>query len=84
MKGAAPAFFGVSLNVLGSLLAAGGFVVQVYFRQRVSRIARPAAMLASFSKVWLPAHGETAVEVTIAAAELGYYDGWEVKRQPTQ
>jgi beta-glucosidase-like glycosyl hydrolase len=55
----------------------GGYAVQVYFRQRVSKIARPQLQLANFTKVWLPAGGKTVVaSVEIQAQELGYYDSW--------
>ena len=66
----------LSVTVHNSAARAGGFAVQVYFRQRVGRIARPNLLLANFTKVWLPASGAATAQVTIRAEELGYYDGW--------
>ena len=55
-------------------------MVQVYFRQRVSSIARPNLMLAAFTKAWLPAAGSATAQLQIEASadELGYYDGFDM------
>jgi hypothetical protein len=66
----------VRISLQNRASMAGGHVVQVYFRQRVSRIARQNLLLANFTKVWLPAKGAVTAEVTVHAAELGYYDSW--------
>ena len=55
--------------------------MQVYFRQRVSLIARPNLMLANFTKVHLPASGSTTAQVLVHAEELSYFDGWELVRR---
>lgn len=48
----------LSVDIRNSASArGGGYAVQVYFRQRVGRIARPNLLLANFTKVWLPASG---------------------------
>ena len=58
----------------------GGYAVQVYFRQRVAKVARPNLLLANFTKVWLPAAGSVTATVAINAEELGYYDAWAGRR----
>ena len=71
----------LSVTIHNSASMGGGYVVQVYFRQRVSRIARPNLLLANFTKVWLPEAGWATAEVLIRAEELGYYDSWEGARR---
>jgi hypothetical protein len=63
------------VGVRNNAWRAGAFVVQVYVRKRVGRIARPNLLLANFTKVWLPAAGSAAAEVEVRAEELGYYAG---------
>ena len=60
---------------------AGGYAVQVYFRQRVGRLARPNLLLANFTKIWLPKAGSATAEVLIKAEELGYFDAWAQQRR---
>jgi hypothetical protein len=67
----------LTVAIHNSATIAGGYAVQVYFRQRVSRIARPNLLLANFTKVWLPANGSATASLTIKAEELGYFDAWE-------
>lgn len=65
----------------GGSAMAGAYVVHVYFRQRVAKIARQNLNLANFTKVWLPAAGGYEVaEVTVRSVELGYYDSWTGKQ----
>ena len=47
----------LSIRIQNSGAVAGAYVVQVYFRQRVAKIARQNLNLANFTKVWLPAAG---------------------------
>lgn len=70
----------LSVPLRNGAARAGGYAVQVYFRQRVSSIARPNLMLAAFTKVWLPAAGAVTAQLQIEASadELGYYDGFDM------
>lgn len=71
----------LTVAIHNSATMAGGYAVQVYFRQRVSRVARPNLLLANFTKVWLPAKGSAVASVTVKAEELGYFDAWEGRQR---
>jgi len=64
----------VSVRVANAAPRAGAFVVQVYFSQRLSRFTRYKRMLGGFEKVAVPASGAVDVLVTLAYADMAYWD----------
>ena len=64
----------VSVELLNAAARGGGYVVQVYFNQAVSRYTRYEAMLGGFVKVALPPKGTTTVRVDIPYADMAYWD----------
>lgn len=64
----------VSVLVTNAAPRAGGYVVQVYFSQLLSKYTRYRSMLAGWEKVWLPAAGALQVDVAVKFDSLAYYD----------
>jgi len=64
----------VSVAVVNTAPAAGAYVVQVYFTQRLSRYSRFQKQLGGWTKAALPAAGAAQVTVTVQFAAVAYYD----------
>ena len=52
----------------------GGYVVQVYFMQHLSRYTRYHLQLGGFEKLWVGASSDTVAVVPVAFADMAYYD----------
>ena len=64
----------VSVQVLNAAPRAGGYVVQVYFTQMLSRFTRFQRMLGGWAKVWVPASGSVQATVAVSFEAMAYYD----------
>lgn len=52
----------------------GWEVVQLYYKDEVCKILTPVRTLLDFQRIFVPAGGEVAVELTVNTNDLGYYD----------
>ncbi|MFT5195297.1 MAG: beta-glucosidase [Cellvibrionaceae bacterium] len=70
----------VTVDVTNTGQAAGHEVVQLYVRDKVSRLVRPEQELKAFAKVMLNAGETKTVQLTLNEASFSYYDpahrGW--------
>ena len=64
----------VTVQVNNAAAREGGYVVQVYFSQGLSRFSRFEKMLGGFAKVWVVARGSVQAEVPVTFAAMSYYD----------
>ncbi len=64
----------VKVKVTNSGARAGEETVQLYVRQMVASVSRPAKLLRAFTKVFLQAGESREVELTIDGEDLKFYD----------
>ena len=65
----------VRVKVTNTGAVDGEDVAQLYIRDRVASITRPVKELKGFEKVSIAAGAHTDIEISLSAAELGFYDG---------